>query len=92
MTTLSREDFLEFCKAQGNRRINNRGWSTCAIGSYLKSKGIDVTDGRALVRDLVPEEHSIAVEAFMASFSSDVRFGLDRGCYGFYSELVGDIL
>lgn len=89
MTPLSRLDFLRYCMTRGLDRIDNRFWATCAIGSYLRSKDINVTDGiRALVRDLVPEEHAPLVDDFMSSLPPGVLAGLDKGYYESYDEIV----
>lgn len=63
---LSVKDFVNYCKSRGNDKIDNESWGTCAIGTYLLSKGmaVDCVYDIGTISGLVTDEHKAIVQAF----------------------------
>lgn len=66
MSKLSVVDFIEWMNTEhaGSDKIDNDLWSSCAVGHYLHSKGIQIKAMPGLLSTLVIAEHSSEVSQF----------------------------
>ena len=71
---ITADGFLAFVLTQTGS-IDNTSWSTCALGRYLESEGIEVTNYTGYIYDLVPIEHRELVKDFCQPY-----YFLDIGC------------
>lgn len=79
MSNLSAEDFISWVNIEhaGSDTINNNDWSTCAIGCYLRSHGIEVNSHVGLVASAVMSNHYRAVSDFMDELEGVVTSATD---------------
>ena len=105
MNLLNFESFAEFVlNTSSDVPIDNTNWSTCAVGSYIQSRGIRIPNGRGNCFDLVDIKYRAQVNTFMFELSDidglesggtvdtcSLENKLDWGDYDTYGELQDDI-
>lgn len=62
--SLSVKGLVAHCQEHGSDPINNTAWNTCAIGTYLDSRGYSIRHDRGELYTLVPLAQQDDVEKF----------------------------
>lgn len=86
------KEFHDFCKEQGDVRIDNSRWNVCAVGKFLSSKGIKLSGACLNFPHLVESEHpnhkEYAKEFENQLKEASVYVGLNSGRYTTYQQLT----